>query len=91
MEVRWSERAADDIQRIYWHIRQEDPAAAHEVVTTVYEGCSSLQRFPHRGRMSRMPGRRELIFPSLPYIVVYRVKPYAVEISRIFHAAQDWP
>jgi plasmid stabilization system protein ParE len=38
-----------------------------------------------------MPGRRELIFPGLPYVVVYRVTEQAVEISRIFHGAQDWP
>jgi plasmid stabilization system protein ParE len=39
-----------------------------------------------------MSGRRELTFPALPYIaVVYQVKEDAVEISRIFHGAQDWP
>jgi plasmid stabilization system protein ParE len=38
-----------------------------------------------------MNGRRELTFPSLPYIAVYQVKQDAIEISRIFHAAQDWP
>jgi plasmid stabilization system protein ParE len=27
----------------------------------------------------------------LPYIAVYRVKEHAVEISRIYHGAQDWP
>jgi plasmid stabilization system protein ParE len=27
----------------------------------------------------------------LPYIVVYQIKPDAIEISRIFHGAQDWP
>jgi plasmid stabilization system protein ParE len=44
------------------------------------------------GRQSRrMPGRRELPFPPLPYVVVYQVKGDAVEISRIFHGAQDWP
>jgi plasmid stabilization system protein ParE len=37
-----------------------------------------------------MNGRRELVFPSLSYIVVYRVTEQAVEISRIFHGAQDW-
>jgi plasmid stabilization system protein ParE len=36
-----------------------------------------------------MSGRRELIFP--PYIAVYQVKEHAVEISRIYHGAQDWP
>jgi plasmid stabilization system protein ParE len=51
-----------------------------------------LTRFPQRGRASsRLPGWRELIFPSLPYIVVYRVGEHAVEVSRIFHASQDWP
>jgi plasmid stabilization system protein ParE len=38
-----------------------------------------------------MQGRRELVFPSLPYILVYQAKEHAVEISRIYHAAQDWP
>jgi plasmid stabilization system protein ParE len=26
-----------------------------------------------------------------PYIVVYQVTEHAVEISRIYHGAQDWP
>jgi len=38
-----------------------------------------------------MTGRRELVFAPLPYIVVYQVTELAVEISRIFHGAQDWP
>jgi plasmid stabilization system protein ParE len=38
-----------------------------------------------------MAGRRELTFAPWPYIVVYQVKPDAIEISRIFHGAQDWP
>jgi hypothetical protein len=36
-----------------------------------------------------MKGRRELVFP--PYIAVYQVKEHAVEISRIYHGAQDLP
>ena len=48
--------------------------------------------FPIRGRASiRMDGRRELVIPPLPYIVVYQVKRETVEISRVFHGAQDWP
>jgi plasmid stabilization system protein ParE len=38
-----------------------------------------------------MQGRRELVFAPLPYIAVYQVKKYAVELSRIYHGAQDWP
>jgi plasmid stabilization system protein ParE len=44
------------------------------------------------GKQSRrMTGRRELAFPPLPYVAVYQVKNNAVEISRIFRGAQDWP
>jgi plasmid stabilization system protein ParE len=44
-----------------------------------------LKDFPHLGRTSiRMTGRRELIFPPLPYIVVYRVTEHAVEICPFF-------
>jgi len=51
---------------------------------------AELAKFPHRGRMStRMPGRRELTFAPLPYVVVYQVTPHVIEISRIFHVAQN--
>lgn len=51
-----------------------------------------LKDFPDLGRESRrMAGRRELTFAPLPYIVVYQVKHGVVEISRVFHGAQDWP
>jgi plasmid stabilization system protein ParE len=29
--------------------------------------------------------------PSLPFIVVYRVRESAVEIVRLLHGAQRWP
>jgi plasmid stabilization system protein ParE len=32
---------------------------------------------------------RELLFPPLPYIAVYRLKAETIEILRIRHAAQD--
>jgi len=51
-----------------------------------------LKDFPRLGRASiRMLGRRELVFAPLPYIAVYQIVEQTVEISRIFHGAQDWP
>jgi plasmid stabilization system protein ParE len=92
MEVRWSLPAAEDLERICERIERDDPEAARRVARTIYEGCGRLKGFPHLGRASsRMAGRRELVFSPLPYIVVYQVTEQAVEISRIFHGAQDWP
>jgi toxin ParE1/3/4 len=92
MEIRWSVPAAGDLERICQRIERDNPEAATRVATTIYDGCAQLRDFPNLGRMSRrMSGRRELTFPPLPYIAVYPLKQHTIEISRIFHAAQDWP
>jgi addiction module RelE/StbE family toxin len=92
MQVRWSIPAAEDLEHICEWIERDNPEAARRVAGTIYDECARLKDFPNLGRASRrMPGRRELILAPLPYIVVYQVKPDAVEISRIFHGAQDWP
>jgi toxin ParE1/3/4 len=90
MKVRWSKPAYDDLENIFRHLSKDNPAAAREVVKAIYDSCTTLQSLPSRGRAGRMNGRRELVFTSLPYIAVYRVTNDAVEISRIFHSAQDW-
>jgi len=91
-QIRWSLPAAEDLERICDSIERDNPEAARAVAQTIFKGCERLKDFPHLGRISsRIEGRRELVFPPLPYIVVYRVTDSAVEISRIFHGAQDWP
>ena len=92
MQVRWSVPAVEDLERICSWIERDNPDAAARVATAIYNGCAQLKDFPNLGRESRrMPGRRELVFPPLPYIAVYQIKQNLVEISRIFHGAQDWP
>ncbi len=73
----------------FQRIAKDNPAAARETVKAIYDGCRVLKDFPRSGRLGRMEGRRELVFS--PYIAVYQVKGRAVEISRIYHGAQDWP
>lgn len=60
------------------------------MVQTIYEGCKALRKFPRRGRIGREPNSRELVFAPSPYIAVYRVTHSFIEISRIWHGAQDW-
>lgn len=92
MEIRWSLPAAEDLERICAWIERDNPEAARRVAKIIYEGCAQLADSPYIGRASRrLTGRRELLFPPLPYVAVYQVKEEGVEISRIFHGAQDWP
>lgn len=92
MQLRWSIPAAEDLEHICEWIERDNPQAARRIAQTIYEECGRLKDFPNLGHKSRrLAGRRELTFAPLPYIVVYQIKPDAIEISRIFHGAQDWP
>jgi toxin ParE1/3/4 len=91
VRLRWTTPAANDLYTIVEYIRQDNPDAASDVAQTIYDACDGLSRFPHRGRKGRIDGTRELVFPGLPYIVVYRVNDQVVEIARIYHGAEDWP
>ena len=73
MQIRWSAEAAEDLERIGLHIGSNNPSAARRVVRTIYEGVSALKTFPERGRVGRLAGSRELVFPVFPDIAVYRI------------------
>jgi len=91
MPVRWTMPAADDLRSITRYIRRDSPSAARNVARTIFDAGNSLDSLPQRGRKGRIPGTRELVFPGWPYILVYQVTEYTVEILRIYHGAQDWP
>ncbi len=85
MRLRWTSSAANDLYKIaqrIQRIQEDNPEAATRVAKTLYEGCASLSDFPRRGRNGRIEGTRELVFPGLPYIVVYQIKDQIVEVVR---------
>ena len=91
MTVRWTRAAAKDMEDIARHIRKDNVEAARKVALVLFETGNSLSALPRRGRLGRIPGTREIIFPGWPYILVYQITEKAVEILRVYHAAQDWP
>ena len=91
MRLRWTTPAAEDLYRIVRYIKKDNPSAAAQVAKSLYEGCGSLRAFPYSDRKGRIDGTRELTFPGLPYIVVYRIEDQVVDVLRIYHGAQDWP
>jgi addiction module RelE/StbE family toxin len=91
MNIRWSPAAAENLSRIFEYIRPDNPSAAERVVRTIYDSAGSLESLPYRGRTGRVEGTRELVLPSLPFVIVYRVLDDAVEITAVIHGAQRWP
>jgi toxin ParE1/3/4 len=91
MQLRWSEEAANDLERITNYLFEQTPQHAPELVRAIYKAPSALLTFPHRGRPGKNESTRELVLSPLPYIVVYRIAADAIHILPILHGAQKWP
>ena len=92
MRIRWTEPAVNDLTGICDYTEDhEGPQAARRLALRLLEGIDSLAEFPLRGRPGRVPGTRELIFPRLPFLAIYRLREDVAEIIRILHGAQRWP
>ena len=91
MQLRWTEEAATDLERISDYLLIHAPDRASELIHVVYDAPSTLLTFPNRGRPGKRDGTRELVLTPLPYIVVYTVRADVVFVVRILHGAQQWP
>jgi plasmid stabilization system protein ParE len=90
MRIRWTVPAADDLERIKAYLDMHYSQFSEPTVRTIYSRIRSLKTSPFRGRLGHRSGTRELSLSPLPYVVVYAVKPEAIEILHIYHGSQDW-
>jgi plasmid stabilization system protein ParE len=91
MLIRWTPAAARDLQNVSDYLNEHHPQYRHPTLRKVYATIQSLKEWPYRGRIGREEGTRELLFPPLPYVAVYRVKDQSIEVLRIYHTVQDRP
>ena len=90
MELRWTQEAAADLERIAEYLFEHTPERAERLVRALYDAPATLLTFPNRGRLGKKEGTRELVMLPLPYIVV-TVRGDVVYVVRILHGAQQWP
>lgn len=91
MQLRWTEEAANDLERIADHLLTHAPDRAPKLIRAVYDAPATLLTFPNRGRPGKKQGTRELVLRPLPYIVVCTVRGDVIFVVRILHGAQQWP
>jgi len=91
VHIRWTAAAAADLQHINDYLKEHHPHYRQPTVRKLYNAIRSLKLSPNRGRPGREDGTREILFPPLPYVAVYRVKEETIEVLRICHGAQNRP
>jgi addiction module RelE/StbE family toxin len=89
MRISWTPAAAADLQHISDYLKDHHPHYRQPTLRKLYETIRSLKEWPLRGRIGREDETRELLFPPMPYIAVYRVHQQSVEVLRIYHTSQD--
>ena len=91
MHVNWLRTAIKNLDDAAEYIARDNPAAASKLVNIISALTKRLAHYPSLGRPGRVPKTRELIVPSTPYIVVYRIRSTGIDIIRILHGARKWP
>ena len=91
MKVIWSRRAIRHLVYLREYIGKESDETPTLVATRILKAVELLASQPGIGRPGRVPGTRELVVPSTPYIVPYRVRGERVELIAVFHGRQKWP
>jgi addiction module RelE/StbE family toxin len=92
VNIVWSREAIGDLRALRSYIEQDNPAAARRIVLRVMESVAALLlENPPMGRPGRVPGTRELVIPTTPFVVPYRLVGRSIQVLRVLHGARRWP
>ena len=91
MHVNWLQQALLDLDEIELYIVEARPTSAADVIVKIIRSVSLLREQPGIGRPGRVPGTKELVIPSLSYIVPYRVKDEIIQVLRVYHTSRKCP
>ncbi len=74
MRLRFTARARRHLNDIQSYISEQNPRAALAVGKRLREVTEILGHLPYLGRGGALAGTREMVVPSLPYVIVYQVR-----------------
>lgn len=91
MQIRWTDKALDNLDAAVEYIAADNPMAARKVAQKIWDSVQLLKSQPGLGRPGRVVGTRELIIIGLPYVIPYMEKDGTIIILRIMHSSIKWP
>ena len=81
--------ARDDLDNIWWHIANDNVAAADKMIARLVERFDMLARQPLIGEACPELKPELRNFPVRPYVIYYAVESDEVAIFRVLHGARD--
>ena len=84
MRTVWSRRALRHLVEIRSHIPMDHARDGRQVAARILESVDRLAGYPHVGPSGRAIGTRELVVAGTPYVILYRVKDYRLQLIAVF-------
>ncbi len=94
MKLRFTPRAASDLEAIHTYIANDKPDAATTVIERIGRSAQMLETFPYMGHEGVVAGTLEHTVSGFPYVIVYRVEigdgdGDEVVVVSIYHGRQE--
>jgi plasmid stabilization system protein ParE len=90
-QVRLTKVAETDLSAAVDYARAEGPGRAARLADGVEAALAHLAAWPSSGRPGKLAGTREYLFPTLPFLMPYRVEDGALVVLRFLHTSRQWP
>jgi len=92
-QIFWTPEARLDLNEAALYVARDSGAAAYRLVDRVEAAANRVAEVP-AGRPGRLSGTYEKLVPSLPYILLFRLRTEGrvetVRILRVVHKSRDW-
>ena len=90
--IQWTEQATRQLDQAHDYIAlSNSERVAERIVQLIVRSVERLATFSLSGRAGRVPGTRELVIASTPFIVAYAVEKARIVVLALYHGAQRWP
>jgi toxin ParE1/3/4 len=93
MNVAWSPQARSHLAAIFEYFAERNLSAGRDISDRIEARVGLLTERPYAGRPGQVPGTRELVVLSTPYVVAYRVRKATgrIEIAAVRRGARRRP
>lgn len=88
-QIVWSPLAIARLAEIRAFVALDKPEAAERLGTRIVSVIEALRLHPRLGRASAVPGTRELVVGTAPYVIYYRLHSGIITILDVRHGAQE--
>lgn len=88
--VVWSKPAQADLKDMDSYYRPRRPGYAQQVLELAVAAGAFLGQYPEAGEAVEETSLRKWRVAGTPYILLYRVTPREIRITRAVHHARDW-